>query len=126
MRPKCLVNAGTTEEDFLRKLGGYLVFTAEAAYEIQSKSHDYLVNIVKKHVQAGTIMLSDHHSSYVIMRSAKSNLTKYGFFHFWINHSAWKVHVLANSFYWELMAKNASLDDGSKDAVIIGKNWRIP
>ena len=61
-------------------------------YEIHSKSHDYLVNIVKKHVQAGTVMMSDHHSSYVIMRASKSNLTRYGFFHFWINHSAYYVH----------------------------------
>ena len=62
------------------------------AYEIMSKSHDYLMNIVKKHVHPGTIMMSDHHSSYVILRSAKSHLTKYGYFHFWINHSAYYVH----------------------------------
>ena len=37
-------------------------------------------------------MLSDHHSSYVLMRGSRSNLTRYGWFHFWINHSAYYVH----------------------------------
>jgi hypothetical protein len=61
-------------------------------YQIENKSHEYLVNLMKKHMRAGQIMLSDHHSSYVTMRSSKSNLTKYGWFHFWINHSADYVH----------------------------------
>lgn len=61
-------------------------------YEIKSKKHSYLVSILKKHLRAGAVMHSDHHSSYVILRSAKSLLSKYGFYHFWINHSNLYVH----------------------------------
>lgn len=61
-------------------------------YEIKSKVHSYLVSILKKHIRPGTVMHSDHHSSYVILRSAKSLLAKYGFYHYWINHSNLYVH----------------------------------
>jgi hypothetical protein len=61
-------------------------------YEIKSKVHAYLVSILKKHLSPGTVLHSDHHSSYVILRSAKSLLTKYGFYHYWINHSNLYVH----------------------------------
>jgi hypothetical protein len=47
---------------------------------------------MKKHLRPGTVMHSDHHSSYVILRSAKSLLAKYGFYHYWINHSNLYVH----------------------------------
>lgn len=47
---------------------------------------------MKRHMRSGQIMFSDHHSSYVTMRSSRSNLTRYGWFHFWINHSAYYVH----------------------------------
>lgn len=61
-------------------------------YEIKTKMHRYLVSILKKHLKDGTVLLSDHHSSYVILRSGKSHLAKYGFYHFWVNHSDFYIH----------------------------------
>lgn len=61
-------------------------------YEIKCKVHKYLVSILKRHLRAGTVMHSDHHSSYVVLRSAKSLLAKYGFYHYWVNHSNLYVH----------------------------------
>jgi len=61
-------------------------------YEIKHKGHEYLVSMLKKHMRSGTVLLSDHHASYVTLRSGKSHMARYGFFHFWINHSSFFVH----------------------------------
>ena len=65
-------------------------------YEIKSKVHSYLINLMKKHMRSGRSVLSDHHSSYVILRSSKSHLAKYGYYHFWVNHSNFYVHEKFN------------------------------
>ena len=61
-------------------------------YEIKSKVHSYLVGLMKLHMPSGRAVLSDHHSSYVILRSGKSHLSKYGWYHFWVNHSDFYIH----------------------------------
>jgi hypothetical protein len=66
-------------------------------YEIKNKQHAYLVSIMKKHMRPGTVVHSDHHSSYVILRCAKSLLTKYGMFHYWVCHASLYVH---EKFSW--------------------------
>jgi hypothetical protein len=66
-------------------------------YEIKNKQHAYLVSIMKKHMRPGTVVHSDHHSSYVILRCAKSLLAKYGLFHYWVCHASLYVH---EKFSW--------------------------
>lgn len=61
-------------------------------YEISSKCHTELVSVMKAHCDVGTVILSDHHSSYVVLRQSKSNLAKHGYYHFWVNHSNFYVH----------------------------------
>jgi hypothetical protein len=68
-------------------------------YEIKNKIHNHLVSILKKHISGGTVLLSDHHSSYVILRSGKSHLAKYGFYHFWVNHSDFFIHEKFSFFF---------------------------
>jgi hypothetical protein len=60
--------------------------------EIVSKNHGELMSIIKAHCDPGAVILSDQHSSYVCLRSGKSNLAKHGFYHFWVNHSNFYVH----------------------------------
>ena len=48
--------------------------------------------MIKAHCEVGTVVLSDQHSSYVLLRQSRSNLTKHGFYHFWVNHSNFYVH----------------------------------
>jgi len=40
----------------------------------------------------GSVVFSDAHSSYQNLSHSKSQLTKYGFYHFWINHGERYVH----------------------------------
>lgn len=61
-------------------------------YEIASKNHNELMSIIKAHCSPGTVLLSDQHSSYVLLRQSRSNLAKHGFYHFWVNHSNFYVH----------------------------------
>ena len=61
-------------------------------YEIHNKLHDTLVHLCKRHMSPGTVMHSDHHSSYVVLRTAKSLMAKHGFYHFWVCHSSLYVH----------------------------------
>ena len=61
-------------------------------YYLPNKRHDTLAELFKPHLEAGTIVLSDCHPSYVKLRSAESKLAPYGWYHFWINHSERFVH----------------------------------
>jgi hypothetical protein len=36
--------------------------------------------------------MSDCHSSYLVLTTAKSKLTQYGYYHYWVNHSDRYVH----------------------------------
>lgn len=44
-------------------------------YYINDKVHKNLMELIRKHVEPGTIIFSDSHASYMIMHSAKSKLT---------------------------------------------------
>lgn len=46
----------------------------------------------KKHIQPGTVLFSDEHSSYVNMHSNISHLTQYGIYHYWVVHSHTYTH----------------------------------
>ena len=48
--------------------------------------------ITKKYSHEGASVLSDCHSAYINLRSGISRLARYGFYHFWINHSHYYVH----------------------------------
>lgn len=65
-------------------------------YEIKSKVHGHLVSLMKRHMPSGRVVLSDHHSSYVILRSSKSHLARHGWYHFWVNHSNFYIHEKFN------------------------------
>ena len=56
-------------------------------YHCLEKSHDYIVNLIKKHIVPGVILYSDQHASYVKLRASCSKLSQYGIYHFWVNHS---------------------------------------
>ena len=43
-------------------------------------------------MESGTIVFSDCHSAYINWGTGKSHLGKYGWYHFWINHSEFYVH----------------------------------
>ena len=38
------------------------------------------------------MIFSDSHASYMILHSAKSKLTQYGYYHMWVNHSERYAH----------------------------------
>lgn len=62
-------------------------------YHCQSKSHEALVALIKKHVDLGAVLYSDSHSSYVTLNQQnRSKLTLYGWYHFWICHMVRYVH----------------------------------
>jgi hypothetical protein len=61
-------------------------------YHCKSKDHHSFVEMIKKHALPGCIIYSDTHSSYVNTNSCTSKLARYGFYHFWINHSCKYVH----------------------------------
>ena len=61
-------------------------------YHCKSKDHASFVNLIKKHALPGCIIYSDTHSSYVKTQNAVSKLAKYGFYHYWINHTCKYVH----------------------------------
>ena len=62
-------------------------------YHCQSKSHDDLVALIKRHVLPGAILYSDSHSSYVTLNQQnRSKLTQYGWYHYWICHMVRYVH----------------------------------
>lgn len=61
-------------------------------YYIPDKKHTTLSALVRKHVDNGTILMSDCHSSYLTLSNLHSKMTQYGYFHYWINHSLRYVH----------------------------------
>ena len=61
-------------------------------FYVRKKTHWCLINVVKSFVPAGATVLSDCHSAYVNMGKSTSHLGRYGWYHFWINHSDFYVH----------------------------------
>ena len=59
---------------------------------ITDKSHRQLSSLVKTYIKPGSTVYSDCHASYLNLHRSKSKLTYYGYYHFWINHSASYVH----------------------------------
>jgi len=57
-------------------------------YYLARKKNVDLVPYMKRHILPGTAILTDTHPSYVHMGTAKSRLSQYGYYHFWMNHSA--------------------------------------
>lgn len=61
-------------------------------FYIKNKTHFTLSMHVKNYVEKGATLFSDEHPSYVNLSASKSKLTRLGYFHFWVNHSAQYVH----------------------------------
>ena len=61
-------------------------------YHCKSKDHSAFVDLIKKHASPGCVIYTDTHSSYVKTHCAVSKLAKYGYYHYWINHSCMYVH----------------------------------
>ena len=61
-------------------------------YAIRDKCMKTLSDILKKHVDAGSMILSDSHMSYTNINKGVSHLTQYGFCHMWTNHAIRMVH----------------------------------
>ena len=62
-------------------------------FYVVRKTHWLLSTISKAYTAPGSIIFTDAHSSYCTLQNATSKLTQYGFYHFWINHSAEYVHT---------------------------------
>jgi len=61
-------------------------------YHIKSKDHETFVDMIKRHATPGCVIYTDTHASYVKTHSSISKLAKYGYYHYWINHSCMYVH----------------------------------
>ena len=59
---------------------------------IKKKTHWCLTQLMKMFCQPGITVFTDCHSAYINWGSGKSHLGKYGWYHFWINHSEFYVH----------------------------------
>lgn len=61
-------------------------------YSMPQKNHDEAARMIKNHVRPGSVLFSDMHSMYTNMHSSKSQLSRYGIYHCWTNHSETMVH----------------------------------
>jgi len=63
-------------------------------YHIHPVTHEKRMELLKRHVRPGQIILTDSHAAYVHMGSAKSKLAQYGYYHFWVTHNNYEyVHA---------------------------------
>ena len=61
-------------------------------YSIRDKKIENLVPLLKKHIKPGTHIFTDSHMSYCSSTLGTSKLSKYGWYHYWTNHSIRMVH----------------------------------
>ena len=61
-------------------------------YYVPNRQKGLLIDKLKEHCTPGSIVMSDCHTSYLNLGSMKSHLSRYGFYHYWINHSHRYVH----------------------------------
>lgn len=61
-------------------------------YYLEGKRVGYIEDYFKKHMYPGSVIFSDNFAAYVNLNACHSQLAKYGFYHFWQNHSEFFVH----------------------------------
>jgi len=114
----------------LRWVFGMFCRTTKMAvmYYIPFKKSYPLMNLVKKHVPPGSTVFSDAAASYVNLHRPASHLNRYGWYHFWINHSDNYVHEKLpfvctskiESTWGQMKQKYCSLN-ATSDPVTIGE-----
>ena len=57
-------------------------------YYIKNRKTENLYPKFKKHIEPGTVLITDEHASYMSTLSMKSRLSTMGYYHFYINHNA--------------------------------------
>jgi len=45
---------------------------------------------MKKHLEPGATIITDEHPSYVNLKKAMSHLTRWGMYHYWVNHASYR------------------------------------
>jgi hypothetical protein len=61
-------------------------------FYIVRKTHWLLSTITKAYTVPGSTIFTDAHSSYCTLQNSTSKFSQYGYYHYWINHSAEYVH----------------------------------
>lgn len=61
-------------------------------YFIKNRNHWNIYPHLKSHIEPGNVVVSDEHATYVCLQSAKSRLAQFGWYHFWVVHSAGYSH----------------------------------
>lgn len=61
-------------------------------YYLKEKSHDRIIEVIKRHCKLGSTLMSDMHSLYVNFQQSQSKLCQHGYYHMWCNHSETMVH----------------------------------
>jgi hypothetical protein len=87
-------NASLHQSVMIKWIFGLYCRTSKIAvmYYLKEKTQPHCLNVMKKHIMPGSSVISDMHSIYCNLHKSESNLTRYGWYHMWTNHSETMVH----------------------------------